>query len=27
MTRTVQICPVGFEFDRVIEGVKQHSCN
>lgn len=27
MTRTVQICPVGFEFARVIEGVKDHSCN
>ena len=27
MTRTVQICPVGFEFDRVIEGVWLHSCN
>ena len=27
MTRTVQICPIGFEFDRVIEGVKVHSCN
>lgn len=27
MTRTVQICPIGFEFDRVIEGVKEHSCN
>lgn len=27
MTRTVQICPVGFEFDRIIEGVRIHSCN
>jgi len=27
MTRTVQICPVGFEFDRVIEGAREHSCN
>ncbi len=27
MTRTVQICPVGFEFHRVIEGAREHSCN
>ena len=27
MSRKVQICPVGFEFDRVIKGVNEHSCN
>ena len=27
MSRKVQICPVGFEFDRVIKGVSEHSCN
>lgn len=27
MSRIVQICPVGFEYDRVIEGAFVHSCN
>ncbi len=27
MTRKVQIAPVGFEYDRIIEGVVHHPCN